>query len=194
MDARIVKKTQVYDGWLKLSTVVLRLPNGATEERHIEDHGDSVSVLTYDPHRRVALLVQQPRAPLVNAFHEPLLEVVAGRLDGKSPEDAARSEALEEVGIQVDHLEWVATVWLMPAISTERKHLYLAAYEPKDRIGPGGGAITENECIIVREVELSVLWSLAAEGLIQDSQTLMLVQALKIKRPELFEKAMFSTE
>ena len=58
---------------------------------------------------------------------------------------------------------------------------------PADRTGEGGGAEGEHENIEVREVPLAALWALA-QGRAQafDLKTLALLQALRLRRPELF--------
>ncbi|WP_442678687.1 NUDIX domain-containing protein [Sphingomonas sp. ASY06-1R] len=186
IEAEIVERRLIHDRWSTISDVVLKLPNGAIEQRVVEDHGDAAAVMLYDPDRRVALLVRQPRVPVLQGGHAPLLEVVAGRVEGKTPEDTARAEAMEEAGVAVLELEKVATLWPMPAVSTERISLFLAPYSAAQRTGPGGGAADENECITMHEVTLQALWALAEADQLGDAKTYILLQALKQRRPELF--------
>lgn len=186
MDAEIIERRTVHDRWSRISDVRLRMPNGAVESRIVEDHGDAAAVLLYDAERRVAMMLRQPRAPVLEKAALPLLEVVAGRVEGTDPEATARAEAWEEAGITVGALEHVATLWPMPAVSTERLHLYLAAYTAADRTGPGGGADDENECITLEEVPLPRLRDLAAAGGLDDGKTFTLLQALVLRRPDLF--------
>lgn len=186
MDATIVSRQLLHDRWTRISDVGLRMPNGAIETRVVEDHGSAAAVLLYDPARRVALLLRQPRAPVIEAGGAPLLEAVAGRIEDKDAQETARAEAWEEVGVRVGALEPVGRMWMMPAVSTERLHLYLAAYGAADRIGAGGGAADENECIAPEEVPLARLRAMIAEGTLEDGKTVLLVQALLLRRPELF--------
>ncbi|WP_420139834.1 NUDIX domain-containing protein [Sphingomonas sp.] len=186
VEAEIIDRRLIHDRWSTFSEVLLKLPNGAVEKRVIEDHGNAAAVLLYDPDRRVALLVRQPRAPVLDLGHAPLLEVVAGRVEGKTPEDTARAEAMEEAGVAIAQLEKVATLWPMPAVSTERISLFLAPYSPAQRTGPGGGADDENECITLQEISLLDLSALADNDLLGDAKTYMLVQALKLRQPQLF--------
>ena len=185
-NAEIIDRRLIYDQWLKLYEVKVRLPNGVVETRRVEDHGRAAAVLLYDPDRRVALLVQQPRAPILDMGGEPILEVVAGGQEGKSAEATAYEECLEEAGVAIKELDHVGTVWSMPSVSTEYLELYLAKYGTADRIEAGGGASNENECITVHEISLRDLWMLATSNRPQDGKTFMLIQALKIRRPELF--------
>lgn len=186
MRMKVLSEKLIYDGWLSLRDCMVELPNGAAESRHMEDHGDAAVVLAYDPERRCAILITQPRLAVFVSGEPPILEAVAGRLDGLSPEDAVRKEAMEEAGLVVDDVQFVSRVWTLPAISTERLWLYLASYHHTDRVEAGGGAADENECIEVHEMPLSEIARLGQAGELTDAKTLILVQALQLRRPELF--------
>lgn len=185
--ATIIEQRLVYDRWSRISEVVVRQPNGAHEKRVIEDHGCAAAVLLYDPERRTALLVRQPRAPVMLEEEAELLEAVAGRMEDKAGGATARAEALEEAGVRVREIEHVATLWTMPAVSTERLALFLAPYSQADQVAEGGGAQGENECITVHEVGLSELRNMMLRNQLSDGKTFTLVQALMLRRPELFE-------
>jgi nudix-type nucleoside diphosphatase (YffH/AdpP family) len=187
MNVEIVERRVIHDRWSKISDFLVRMPNGALEKRIVEDHGSAAAVLLYDPARRVALLLRQPRVPVFEAGEDPLLEVVAGSLDDKSDEVTARKEAWEEAGVTVDTLERVANLWMMPAVSMERLSLFLAAYSMADRTGAGGGAEDENECISLEEVPLRTLADLADRDELTDGKTYLLLQALRLRQPHLFE-------
>jgi hypothetical protein len=88
--------------------------------------------------------------------------------------------------LRLDAVEPVGQVWTMPGISTERMHLFLAPYRAADRVAPGGGLAEEHEDISVLEVALSDLKAMAERGELHDLKTLALVQALMLRRPELF--------
>ena len=88
----------------------------------------------------MALLVRQFRAPPFHVAGEAsMLETPAGRLDESDPAACARREAMEEVGLRLGELEPVLVTWTMPALSTERAHLFLAPYRAADRVAAGGG-------------------------------------------------------
>jgi len=177
----------LHEGWAKYLKLTIRRPQGDTMEREVEDHGAATAVLAFDPEGRTALLVRQFRAAVFHAGGPPtVLETIAGLLDEDDPEACVRREAHEEVGLDLRVVERVATVWSMPGISTERMHLFLGRYRPSDRVGEGGGLADEHEDIEVVEIPLADLWALAEKGEIQDIKTLVLVQALKLRHPELF--------
>jgi nudix-type nucleoside diphosphatase (YffH/AdpP family) len=116
-----------------------------------------------------------------------LLEAPAGILDEDDPGDCARREAHEEVGLNLRALEPLGAAWPCPGMSTERIHLFLAPYGQDDRIGAGGGLAEEHEDIEVVEMPLSKLWAMVEQGEVLDLKTLFLVQALRIRRPDLFD-------
>jgi len=83
-------------------------------------------------------------------------------------------------------VEPVAAAWSMPAVSSERIHLYLAPYGAADRVEAGGGLAEEGEEIEVLERPLKALLQDADTGVLTDMKTLALVWALARRRPELF--------
>src|SRR5262245_35600186 len=119
-----------HDGWSKYRIVTVRLADGKTLRREVEDHGAAVAVLPYDAERRVAVLIRQFRVPVFLTTGEvDLFEAVAGVVEPREdPADCARRETLEEAGLRIEALEYVTTAWTMPGISTERMALYLAPY------------------------------------------------------------------
>ena len=186
-----------HDGWARLLVADVLLPDGSRATREIEDHGEAVGVLPYDPARRVALLVRQFRAPVRHVLGETsgeaddLIEVPAGLRDEPDAEAAARREVLEEVGLRLGDLEPVCTAWSMPGISTERMALYLAPYGAADRVAAGGGLAAERESITVVELPLAELARRADAGALTDLKTLALVQTLRLRRPDLFSPDLF---
>lgn len=187
MPHELVSGDVKYRRWATFSEFTIRLPDGKLITREVEDHGEAVAVLLYDPIGRTALLVEQFRTPaFVTNGQEHTLEAVAGCMEEEGPDAAARREAMEEAGVRIGDLERVALCWSMPGISTERITLYLAAYRPDDRIGDGGGIDEEDENIRVVEMRLHALAELMEAGELVDMKTLTLVQALRLRRPELF--------
>lgn len=177
----------VHDGWGRFMLLTMRSPDGSTHLRQVEDHGDAISVLPYDPERRVVTLVRQPRAaPLYRGFDALMLEAPAGLTDGEDPDHAARREALEETGLRLAALEPLGAFWAMPGCATERTHLYLAPYRAADRIAEGGGVEHEGEEIEIVEMPAKEAVAMAGDGRICDLKTGFLLQALQLRHPEMF--------
>lgn len=188
MPPEITGERIVHDGWCRMRTVEFSFPDGVRLTREVEDHGRAVCVLPYDPDRRVALLIRQFRAPLFYADGTAdLIEAPAGLLDEPDPKEGARREAYEEAGVRLGPLESIASVWSMPGVSTERMDLFLAVYSQADRSGPGGGVPDEGEDIEVLEMPLATLARMSESGELTDVKTLLMVLALRLRRPELFE-------
>ncbi len=187
--ARLIAVEDLYRGWLRLAKATIETDGGAVIVREVEDHGHAVSILPYDPERRTAFLVRQLRSgPLVAGEAEPhLLEAPAGMIDaGETSEDAARREAMEEIGVRLGELTPLGRAWSSPAITTETITLFLAACTAADRVAGGGGLAEENEEIEVVEIGLADLAALSDSGGLADMKTLVLLSQLRLRRPDLF--------
>lgn len=185
---KILDERLVHDGFSRFRIVRLQTADGTILHREIEDHGFAVAVLPYDPDRRVALMVQQMRPPLlVSGGPDLLTEVPAGLMEeGEDPAESARREAEEETGVHLRSLQPLGRTWPMPGISTEMIHLFLATYGVSDRVSAGGGVADEHEDITVLEIPLATLAAQADAGELPDLKTHLLVNALRLRRPELF--------
>jgi nudix-type nucleoside diphosphatase (YffH/AdpP family) len=187
MKAEILGVRFVHEGWSRFGIATVRLADGAVVEREIEDHGNSVGVLPYDPERKVATLVRELRVPPLFAAGEQVqLEAPAGLIDDGSPEENGRREALEEVGLRLHDLEFVGATYSCASLTTEKLHLYLAPYGRADRAEAGGGAEGEHENIRIVEMPLAELARMADRAELTDLKTLTLVLALRARHPELF--------
>lgn len=184
----VLHRRTAHDGYLTVEVLRLRLADGSEVTREVEHHGDAAAVLPYDAERRTALTVRLLRPPVLEAAGLNWLEEACAGVveDGQDAQATARREAREELGVELDELERVGVVWSSPGVSTERVSLFLAPYAPSDRSGAGGGVEEEHEDITVREVALARLAARADQGAIADAKLLILVQALRLRRPELF--------
>jgi nudix-type nucleoside diphosphatase (YffH/AdpP family) len=187
MSVEITQVETRHEGWSRFLVVTVKFSDGQTFRREIEDHGRAVAVLPYDPVRRTVILIRQFRTPVYHASRqEDLLEAVAGIIEaGEEPADCARRETFEEAGLRLAAVEQVAAAWTMPGISTEHMTFFLAPYGPGDRVAAGGG-VDHDERIAVVELALSEVAALADGGGLADMKALVLVQTLRLRRPELF--------
>jgi nudix-type nucleoside diphosphatase (YffH/AdpP family) len=182
---QILDTRPVHTGWTRLLVAAIRLPSGQTTKREIEDHGAAACVLPYHLARKTAVLVRQFRAPVfLAADQEETLEVVAGIIEESDAAQCARREAMEEAGLELDALEHVVTGWTMPGISTERMHFFLATYSGTVRAGSTPGH--DDEQTVAVEMALHELASMADRGQLSDVKTVLLVQTLRLRKPELF--------
>lgn len=186
MTARIISRKVVFDGWYKFYLMMVEMPDGAVVEREMIHRGSACAVLPYDPLRRTAMLITQPRPG--SLFHgEPSpYEAIAGSLDDMAPDQRVAAEAMEEGGLRLGAVEPVVNMWSMIPASSERVQLYLAEYREEDRVAAGGGAEGENENITIHEIGLDELRDLTLSGGLTDAKTLILAQALLLRHPELW--------
>ncbi|HEX8445457.1 MAG TPA: NUDIX domain-containing protein [Sphingomonas sp.] len=175
----------LFRGWLDLLMLQLRI-NGHDESRPLVRHPSGAAVLPYDPDRRVAITVTQTRAAPLFLRSPPLEEAIAGVAEETDLAETARREAWEEGGLRLARLDRVGAVWMDPNSSTEQVHLFLAEYRVGDRVAAGGGLAAENERVVVREWPLAELWDAVVGAPLADAKTLLLLQALRLRRPALF--------
>lgn len=151
--------------------------------REIYDHGDGASVLLYNVEKKTVILTRQFRLPtyLNGNSSGMLIEVCAGSLDGDTPEQCARREALEETGYAIPVVEKAFEAYASPAVMTEVAHLFIAAYTDDMRVEVGGGLQGEQEFIDVLEIDFQKAFRMIQQGEIKDARTIMLLQHLKIK-------------
>lgn len=120
---RISSET-VYAGRI-FSVVRARFRHADGEEvvRDNVEHGGAVGIVVHDDEH--LWLVRQPREAIMR---DDVLEIPAGRLDveGEAPEDAARRELAEELGLEADHWTHTTTYYTSAGFTNEQVHLYLA--------------------------------------------------------------------
>ncbi len=184
-DDAILSTRTLFAGWMTLLLGRVRL-NGGEHDRAFLLHPSGSQVLAYDPARRIAMVCRQTRLGVLHLGLPPLLEGLGGVEDeGEEPVATVLREAMEEAGLQLRNPVKVGHAWMTPSTSTERLHLFIAEYDAGDRVAPGGGAIGEVEAIELIEMPLADLWEASQAGVF-DAKLLMMLQALRIRRPDLF--------
>ncbi|MBA2497117.1 MAG: NUDIX hydrolase [Acidimicrobiia bacterium] len=142
-------------------------PDGATFEREVVHHPGAVAVVAVDDAGSVTL-VRQYRA----AIDDLLLELPAGKLDvaGEAPERTAQRELAEEVGLEADDWEELATFLNSPGFCDEVVRLYLArGLRPvaHDRQG------AEELAMTVETLALADVAARVADGTLRDAKTII---------------------
>jgi nudix-type nucleoside diphosphatase (YffH/AdpP family) len=152
--------------------------------REVEDHGNSVAVLPFDPERQMVLLTRQFRlAAHLNGHDGWLIEVCAGMIDGgETAENAVTREAREELGVALRDGRRLRDIFVSPGASKERATLFAAHYRPSDRVADGGG-VDEGEDIEILEMPLAEAGKAIADGSIVDAKTIILIQAAMLAAP-----------
>jgi ADP-ribose pyrophosphatase len=114
---------RIYEGRIvKLRVDTVTLPNGKQSKREVVEHGGAVAVVAMKDEETV-LLVRQFRLPA----GKPLLEIPAGGIDeGENPEEAARRELAEEIGMVPETLIPLYEAFAAPGYTTEIIYAFLA--------------------------------------------------------------------
>ena len=188
---RVLEEHLLSDNWYVLKTThfEFRRRDGRWQSQHREsyDRGNGAAILLYSLPRRSVIMTRQFRYPaFVNHHDDLMIEVPAGLLDEADPETRIRAEAEEEAGYRVRDVRKVCEAFMSPGAVTERLHLFVAEYDPSDRIGEGGGLEHEGEDIEVFELDFDEAMTMVADGRICDAKTIMLLQhaALHIFTPK----------
>jgi GDP-mannose pyrophosphatase NudK len=181
-----IKKILLSNNWYTLNKVIFdyRMGNGEWVEqaREAYDRGNGATVLLYNRIKQTVILVSQFRMPtyLNGNATGMMIETCAGLLDGDDPETCVIKEAEEESGFRVSHVEKVFEAYMSPGAVTEILYFYVAEYNDDDKIGEGGGLISEQEDILVMEVDFNEALNMIVTGQIKDAKTIMLLQHAKI--------------
>jgi nudix-type nucleoside diphosphatase (YffH/AdpP family) len=148
-----------------------------TQIREVFDRGNAAALLPYNLDQRTVILVRQFRCPAyVSGYDDLLIEAVAGLLDNESPEVRIRAEAEEETGYRLGDVRKIFEAFMSPGAVTEKLHFFVAEYDPKMKIGSGGGLASEGEDIEVLELPIDQALAMIGDGRIVDAKTIVLLQ------------------
>ena len=144
----------------------VKMPNGRTVTVDVVRHSKSV-VLVPVPEPGKVILVRQYRYA-VNAF---LWELPAGSVDeGESPEQAARRECHEEIGLLPSTVVRLAAMYPTPGYCDEEMVFFrLSGLETTDE----QAAVDEDEDIEAKTFDLRDARDMVRRGEIQDMKTLV---------------------
>ncbi len=153
-----------------ISVAVARFasPDGEQFEREIVRHPGAVSVVPVVEEGTAAVLVRQYRA----AVERELLEIPAGKRDvaGEGPEQTARRELEEEIGMRAGRLERLAQLYMTPGFSDEEMTIYMALDLEACATSVQG---PEETHMTVERVALDDVPDLIAAGTITDAKTII---------------------
>lgn len=176
----IEQKKYIFEDIFKIEEAHLRFEkfNGEMTDpvRRISlERGDSVAVVILNLTTNKIILVSQFRYPSYNNGQGWLIETIAGMVDpGESPEETARREVEEEIGLNISTLEFISTFYLSPGGSSERIHLFYSEVSGENAKYKGtGGLISEGEDIKAEEFSLEEALGKVKSGEIMDAKTII---------------------
>ncbi|MEW6724359.1 MAG: NUDIX hydrolase [Bacillota bacterium] len=135
---------KVYEGYIvKVRVDEVVLPDGRASRREVVETPGAVAMVALDQEGRVAL-VRQFRY----AVGEETIEVPAGKLEtGEAPEETARRELAEEVGVTAACWRHLVDIYTSPGFSDEMVRVYLATHLEPAESTPEGEEFLEVEWV-----------------------------------------------
>jgi 8-oxo-dGTP pyrophosphatase MutT (NUDIX family) len=153
---------------ISLAAATFESPSGERFDRDIVHHPGAVSVVPVVRGGEV-LMVRQYRA----AVDMELLEIPAGKRDveGEPPEETARRELEEEVGMSPGRLELLAEFYNSPGFCDERSFVFLGLdLQPTGAPDPQG---PEEQLMTIEHVALAEVPRLIQAGKIVDAKSII---------------------
>jgi nudix-type nucleoside diphosphatase (YffH/AdpP family) len=193
----ITKTELLSDNWYLLNKVTYNFTpeNGEPEvqRREVYDRGNGAAILLYNKEKQTVILTRQFRLPTFLNGNENgmMIEVYAGLLDEKNPEDCIKRETEEETGYRIHEVKKVFEAYMSPGAVTEILYFFTAEYQPEMKVSDGGGLATEHEYIEVMELAFEQAMTMVDNGEIKDAKTIMLL--LHAKNNQLVTSKIFST-
>jgi len=178
---QITKTELLSDNWYILNKVTYEFTpeNGEPEiqRREVYDRGNGAAILLYNKEKQTVILTRQFRLPTFLNGNESgmMIEVCAGLLDEKNPEDCIKRETEEETGYRIHDVKKVFEAYMSPGAVTEILYFFTAEYQPEMKVSEGGGLASEHEYIEVLEIDFNQAMKMVYNGEIKDAKTIMLL-------------------
>ena len=178
---QITKTELLSDNWYLLNKVTYEFTpqNGEPEiqRREVYDRGNGAAILLYNREKKTVILTRQFRLPTFLNGNENgmMIEVCAGLLDEKNPEDCIKRETEEETGYRIQDVKKVFEAYMSPGAVTEILYFFTAEYQPEMKVSEGGGLASEHEYIEVMELNFYQAMEMVYNGEIKDAKTIMLL-------------------
>ncbi len=169
----VLESNQVFDGSrIKVRVDDVEMADGRQARREVVEHPDAVVILALRDDGLIAF-VRQWR----HATGRALLELPAGRVDpGEEPEQTARRELREEVGLDPARLDFARGFYVAPGFANEFLHGFVA----RDCVESPLEA-DEDEELIVEWMPLGDAIELVESGEIIDAKSVIMIQFLALE-------------
>jgi len=150
--------------WLRLREDEILRSNGEKGIYGVVDKDDCAIILPVDEGR--VWLVEQYRYTI----QERALELPQGgwEMDIKNPEELARGELKEELGLDAAEMTYLGTLWIAYGFTRQKQHVFLAT----GLTFTGKDPDPEEHDLVVRSVSVSEFEEMMLNGTIRDNCTL----------------------
>jgi GDP-mannose pyrophosphatase NudK len=152
------------------------------QTREMQDNGHGAAVLLYNTDKSEIILIKQFRlaAMLDDQADGVILEVCAGLIEDGNAETTIKKEILEEVGLQISHVEFIFKGFASPGAKTEMIHFFIAAYDDHTPKQQGGGLLEEQEDIEIVYMDFDKAYDMVYTQEIIDQKTITLLLYAKL--------------
>ena len=153
MKHKIQKEEKVFDDFLKIYKAevthdTFNTDKEITATRLALDRGNAIAVLLYEIDTDSFLFIRQYRYPSARRSQPWTVEIPAGAIDpNESAKEAAIREVKEEIGYQIDRLEFIVEYFPSPGMLSEQISIFYGEVTSNQKIAKGGGSISEKEDI-----------------------------------------------
>ena len=176
----IERKRYILDDFFKVEEAYLQFEqfNGKMSPwvRRLKlERGNSVAVLVFNRVAQKLILISQFRYPTYPNNHGWTIEVIAGTVDpGETPQESARRELQEEIGVNIETFEHIVTFYPSPGGSSEQIFLYYSEVSGEQAsYQKTGGLRASGEDIKVVELTLAEALAKIRTGEIVDAKTII---------------------
>ncbi len=180
MEFEILDKERVFNQYLKIDAYQVQHERYATKENankniEVAVKGDACAALVYETDSKSILLIEQFRLPAAIHGNGWITELIAGTMEeNEGPRETMKREILEEIGYQVESLEFIQRVFVSPGWTTERINIYFATTNSTLKVSDGGGLESEQEDIQIIKIKLEQLDNFMES--VHDAKTLIALQ------------------
>ena len=178
----ILEEETVFDHFFKIKKAKIRHElfdsNSIEIERLCFERGDSVAILIYEKDTDSLLFTNQFRYPTAKKENGWILELTAGSIesDDDDPKERAKKEIEEEIGYQVDELEFIRSFFVSPGGTSERIMLFYSEVNSTHKIYDGRGMKFESEDIQLVKIKTSEVSERLKKNEFRDAKTLVGIQ------------------
>lgn len=118
---KVAEKAEIENKWLTVKNVTFELPNGQKVENYFIAEKPSVAVIVTVKGNQIYLMQEYERGVADVGYKFP-----GGKIDkGEAPQEAARRELEEELGVSPKKLIHLGTTHIDPGFMTALAHYYL---------------------------------------------------------------------
>lgn len=182
MKHKIQKEEKVFNNFLKIYKAEVTHESFNTDQeitatRLALDRGNSIAVLLYEKDTDSFLFIRQFRYPSARHGQPWTIEIPAGSIDGnESAKEAAIREVKEEIGYQIDQLQFIVEYFPSPGMLSEQISIFYGEVSSIQKTSQGGGSISEKEDIELVKISKREIRQKLEEGFFDNSISIISLQ------------------